>query len=207
MNILLAMILTVVTLFLGVRIYGRLVAKWLGEDKSRPTPAMKINDGKDYVPTNANILFGHHFSSIAGAGPIIGPVVGVIFGFIPVWLWILLGSIFIGAVHDFAALFVSLRERGRSIAEIVRNTLGTTGFFFFVCFAIMVVTLISASFITTTVQSLISMVPIEQLGLPADQTILKTVTLTVKGQEVTYGVIGGIASTSVIMIKIGRAHV
>ncbi|MDL2286288.1 hypothetical protein LJC24_02450 [Desulfococcaceae bacterium OttesenSCG-928-F15] len=196
MNILLALVLSVGILFLGVRVYGRLVAKWLGEDPAKPTPAVEIDDGKDYVPTNPNILFGHHFSSIAGAGPIIGPVVGVLFGFIPVWLWILLGSIFIGAVHDFAALFVSLREKGRSIAEVVRNTLGKTGFFFFVCFAIMVVTLISASFITTTVASLISMVPVDQLGLGPDQTILRTV---VK-DGVSYGVIGGIASTSVIMI-------
>ncbi|MDL2286290.1 hypothetical protein LJC24_02460 [Desulfococcaceae bacterium OttesenSCG-928-F15] len=198
MNILLALALTLGILFFGVRVYGRLVGKWLGEDLSQTTPATEIDDGVDYVPTNPNILFGHHFSSIAGAGPVIGPVVGVLFGFMPVWLWILIGSVFIGAVHDFAALFVSLREKGRSIAEVVRQTLGTVGFFFFVCFAIMVVALISASFITTTVASLVSKVPIERLGLGADQTIITTIV----ENGVTYGVIGGIASTSVIIITL-----
>ena len=198
MNILLMLVLSIGIFVLGARIYGRLVAKWLGEDPARPTPAETVNDGKDYVPTKFNILFGHHFSAIAGAGPIVGPTVAVLFGYLPVWLWILVGSVLIGAVHDFASLFVSLRERGRSIAEVTRSTLGTTGFFLFVCFAILLLVLVTSAFLSMTVQALTSTAPLELLGLPADQTLLHTVQ---KG-NVMHGIIGGIASTSVIIITL-----
>ena len=198
MNILVVLIVSCCCFAVGVRFYGRIVARWLGEDPNRPTPAEEINDGTDYVPTNMNILFGHHFSAIAGAGPIVGPTVAILFGFLPVWAWILVGSVLIGAVHDFASLFVSLREKGRSIAEVTRAALGTTGFFLFICFAILLLVLVTSAFLSMTVQSLTSTAPLDQLGLPADQTILGTV---VKN-GVTHGVIGGIASTSVIVITL-----
>jgi len=198
MNILVVLVISCICFALGVRFYGRIVSRWLGEDPNRPTPAQEINDGVDYVPTNMNILFGHHFSAIAGAGPIVGPTVAILFGFLPVWAWVLIGSVLIGAVHDFASLFVSLRERGRSIAEVTRNALGTTGFFLFICFAILLLVLVTSAFLSMTVQSLTSTAPLDQLGLPADQTILGTV---VKN-GVTHGVIGGIASTSVILITL-----
>jgi len=198
MNILLVLVISCCCFAIGVKFYGHTVAKWLGEDPTRPTPAEEINDGTDYVPTNMNILFGHHFSAIAGAGPIVGPTVAILFGFLPVWAWILVGSVLIGAVHDFASLFVSLRERGRSIAEVTRSALGTTGFFLFICFAILLLVLVTSAFLSMTVQSLTSTAPLDQLGLPADQNILGTV---VKN-GVTHGVIGGIASTSVIIITL-----
>ena len=198
MNILLVLVVSCCCFAVGVRLYGRIVARWLGEEPGRPTPAEEINDGRDYVPTNMNILFGHHFSAIAGAGPIVGPTVAILFGFLPVWAWVLVGSVFIGAVHDFASLFVSLRERGRSIAEVTRGALGTSGFFLFICFAILLLVLVTSAFLSMTVQSLTSTAPLEQLGLPADQTILGMV---VKN-GVTHGVIGGIASTSVIIITL-----
>jgi Carbon starvation protein, predicted membrane protein len=198
MNILVVLIISCGCFALAVRFYGRIVARWLGEDPSRPTPAQEINDGVDYVPTNMNILFGHHFSAIAGAGPIVGPTVAILFGFLPVWAWVLVGTVLIGAVHDFASLFVSLRERGRSIAEVTRSALGTNGFFLFICFAILLLVLVTSAFLSMTVQSLTSTAPLDQLGLPADQTILGTV---IKN-GVTHGVIGGIASTSVILITL-----
>lgn len=198
MNILLVLVVSLVVFWLGVKFYGRLVARWLGEDKNRPTPAQEINDGKDYVPTNMNIVFGHHFSAIAGAGPIVGPTVAVLFGYLPVWAWILVGSVLIGAVHDFASLFVSLRERGRSIAEVTRTALGTTGFFLFICFAILLLVLVTSAFLSMAVASLTSTAPLEILGLGPDQSILKTIN---KG-GVTHGIIGGIASTSVIIITL-----
>ncbi len=198
MNILVMLIISVVIFVLGARIYGRLVARWLGEDVSRPTPAETLNDGKDYVPTKFNILFGHHFSAIAGAGPIVGPTVAVLFGYLPVWAWILVGSVLIGAVHDFASLFVSLREKGRSIAEVTRGALGTTGFFLFICFAILLLVLVTSAFLSMTVQALTSTAPLDLLGLTADQTLLHTVD---KG-GVIHGIIGGIASTSVIIITL-----
>lgn len=198
MNILVMLLLSIVVFAIGARVYGRIVARWMGEDPSLTTPAEEINDGKDYVPTKFSILFGHHFSAIAGAGPIVGPTVAILFGYMPVWLWILVGSVLIGAVHDFASLFVSLRERGRSIAEVTRSTLGTTGFFLFICFAILLLVLVTSAFLSMTVQALTSTAPLELLGLPADQTMLHTVT---RG-DVVHGVIGGIASTSVIIITL-----
>lgn len=198
MNILVVLIISCCIFAVGVQFYGRVVSKWLGVEPNRPTPAEEINDGVDYVPTNVNILFGHHFSAIAGAGPIVGPTVAILFGFLPVWAWILVGSVLIGAVHDFASLFVSLRERGRSIAEVTRTALGTTGFFLFICFAILLLVLVTSAFLSMTVQSLISTAPLDQLGLPADQTVLGTV----MRNGVPHGVIGGIASTSVIIITL-----
>ena len=198
MNILVMLLISMAVFALGARVYGRLTARWLGEEPGRPTPAETLNDGKDYVPTKFGILFGHHFSAIAGAGPIVGPTVAILFGYLPVWLWILVGSVLIGAVHDFASLFISIRERGRSIAEITRATLGTTGFFLFICFAILLLVLVTSAFLSMTVQALTSTAPLDLLGLPADQTLLHT--KEVGG--VVHGVIGGIASTSVIIITL-----
>ncbi|MDR2488526.1 MAG: carbon starvation protein A [Desulfovibrio sp.] len=198
MNILFMLALSLAVFAVGSRFYGRLAAKWMGVEPGRPTPAETLHDGKDYVPTKFGILFGHHFSAIAGAGPIVGPTMAVLYGYLPVWLWILVGSVLIGAVHDFAALFVSIREKGRSIADVTRSTLGDTGFFLFVCFAILLLTLVTSAFLSMTVQSLTSTVPLHLLGLPADQTLLQTREI----HGVTHGLIGGIASTSVIIITL-----
>jgi carbon starvation protein len=198
MNILVLLLISVVVFIFAVRFYGRMVSRWLGEDVNQPTPAQAINDGRDYVPTKFNILFGHHFSAIAGAGPIVGPTVAVLFGFLPVWAWILVGAVLIGAVHDFSALFVSLRERGRSIAEVTRGSLGNTGFFLFICFAILMLTLVTSAFLAMTVMALTSAVPLSLMGVPADQTLLRVVEIN----GVACGMIGGIASTSVIIITL-----
>ena len=114
-------------------VYGRLLGRLFGEDRSRLTPAYSRRDGKDYVPTSPLVLFNHHFASIAGGGPVVGPTVALIFGYGPAWLWIVIGAIFIGAVHDFSALFVSIREGGRSIAEIAERYLGRRGFVLLLC--------------------------------------------------------------------------
>lgn len=109
----------------GYVLYGRLVARWEGLDDRRITPAVAQSDGVDYVPTKRFYLFGQHFSAIAAAGPIAGPILACqLFGWAPCLLWILVGGIFIGAVHDFSALVASVRHRGQSIAEVVRQTVG-----------------------------------------------------------------------------------
>ncbi|MGB2696746.1 MAG: carbon starvation CstA family protein, partial [Candidatus Zixiibacteriota bacterium] len=100
MNVLVYFLSSLVVFGLAIRFYSRYVSKEIGVNPKRPTPAVEINDGKDYVPTKFHILFGHHFSSISGAGPIIGPTMGILYGFVPGWLWIVLGGIFMGAVHD-----------------------------------------------------------------------------------------------------------
>ena len=87
-------------LILGGRLYAPLIGRVLGERPGRPTPATLINDGRDYVPTRTPVVFAHHYASIAGAGPIIGPVIALIFGWGPALLWILVGGVFLGAVHD-----------------------------------------------------------------------------------------------------------
>ena len=198
MNLAFAMFLSILGLLLGFFTWGKYVARKAGVNPEIPTPAVRINDGVDYVPTKPIVLLGHHYASIAAAGPIVGPTLALIYGFVPVWLWLLLGVIFIGAVHDFSALFVSVRENGRSIAHIARKTLGNVGFAFFLSFAILLIMLVNAAFLQLTAIALTSYYPISKLGLPPDQTLLKT---TVINGEV-HGKIGGIASTSVIIITL-----
>ena len=99
--------------------YGKfLAAKIFKLDKNAPVPSKELQDGVDYVPTKKGIIFGHHFTSIAGTGPIVGPAIGIIWGWLPAILWVMLGSIFMGAVHDFGAMIVSLRIEGKRISEI-----------------------------------------------------------------------------------------
>jgi len=113
-------------LYLGYRFYGRFIAKLWDFDPGRPTPAMESPDGIDYVAARHwTVLFGHHFASIAGVGPIVGPLLAcAVWGWVPTMIWIVVGSIFLGAVHDFSSLMASLRARGRSIAEIAETNLG-----------------------------------------------------------------------------------
>jgi carbon starvation protein len=112
-------------LALAYTYYGRFVARRLDVDESRPTPATQVNDGVDFVPTRPFYLFGQHFSAIAAAGPIAGPILAAqTFGWLPCLLWIGFGVVFIGAVHDFSALFASVRHDARSVAEIAREHLG-----------------------------------------------------------------------------------
>jgi carbon starvation protein len=198
MNIAVAMLLSIAGLTIGFFTWGKYVARKSGINPNLPTPAVRINDGVDYVPAKPIVLLGHHYASIAAAGPIIGPILALIYGFVPAWLWLMLGVIFIGAVHDFSALFVSVRENGRSIAHIAKKTLGNTGFALFLSFAILLIMLVNAAFLQLTAIALTSTYPISKLGLPPDQTLLKTT--IVKGE--IYGKIGGIASTSVIIITI-----
>ena len=198
MNVLVYFLAALACYLLAYRFYGRYVARALGVKPDRTTPAVEINDGKDFVPTRSSVLFAHHYSTIAGAGPIVGPALGILYGIGPAWLWVVLGAIFFGAVHDFAALFASIRERGNSMAEIARKALGPTGFVLFITFTILLIVLVTSAFLSLTAISLTSTYPLEKLGLEAGQTLLRTT--TVDGR--TFGVIGGIASTSVIVITL-----
>lgn len=127
--------------------YGRFIAKKLEIDPTRKTPAHTMYDGIDYVPARAPVLLGHHFASIAGAAPIIGPIVAATFGWIPVALWIFLGGIFMGAVHDFSSLIASVRHQGRSIGEVIEEEIGTKGKLFFLIFSWTTLILVVAVFI------------------------------------------------------------
>jgi len=198
MNILFPFVLAFVALWLGYRFYGRFIARQIGEDPQRPTPAKAKFDKRDFIPTKTHIIFAHHFSTIAGAGPIIGPTLGILYGFTPAWIWIILGAVFFGAVHDYTALFASIREGGRSIGEIAGKSLGKTGMFLFLMFTLLMIFLVTSAFLAMTAISLTSMWPLDKLNLDAGQTLLKTVEV----DGVSMGVIGGIASTSVIIITL-----
>jgi carbon starvation protein len=199
MNVLLPLVAGGVALALASRLYGRYLARRLGVDPSRPTPAVARQDGRDFVPTRTHVLFAHHFSAIAGAGPILGPTLAVLFGWAPGWFWIVLGGIFFGAAHDLAALFVSVRSGGRSMAEIARSALGDAGFVLFILFSLVMIVLVTSAFLSATAVSLTSMWPVTKLGLDPGQTLLRTVADPQKG---LVAVIGGIASTSVVVITL-----
>ena len=196
MNVLVIVILGFAVFALASRYYGGWVARKVGVDPANPTPAQQINDGRDYVPTRISVVFAHHFSSIAGAGPIVGPTLAAIYGFVPAVMWVVLGGIFIGAVHDFTALFASMREGGKSMAEIAHKSMGRAGFTLFLLFTIVMIVLITAVFLKLTAKALASLWPLEKLGLDSAQTLLRT-----EVQDgVAMGHIGGIASTSVIVV-------
>ena len=146
MSAILILIIALVLLACGYIFYGSFLAKKWGVDPNRETPAHTSYDGKDFVPANPAVLMGHHFSSIAGAGPINGPIQAAVFGWIPVFLWIIIGGIFFGAMHDFGALFASIRHNGGSIGEVIKDSMGVKAQRLFTIFALLVLILVIASF-------------------------------------------------------------
>src|SRR5687767_14207102 len=115
--------------------YGRLVVRWLGIDPSRRTPAVELEDGNDYVPAPAPVVLGGHFTAIAAAGPVVGPILaGIMFGWVPALLWIIIGSILIGGVHDAGALFASIRHKAGSITQVVREHMTRAAYVTFLLF-------------------------------------------------------------------------
>lgn len=147
MNTLVLVLISVAILLCGYIFYGRWLCKqWgVGESKEQ-TPAHTMEDGVDYVPAKAPVLMGHHFSSIAGAGPITGPINAALFGWLPVVLWILVGGIFFGGVHDFGALFASLRHKGQSIGEVISANMSKRAKRLFLIFAYLTLLLVVAAF-------------------------------------------------------------
>ena len=147
MNSLVLLLVCIAILICGYIFYGRWLCKQWGVGESdTPTPAHELEDGVDYVPAKAPVLMGHHFSSIAGAGPITGPIGAAIFGWVPVVLWVLIGGIFFGGVHDFGALFASLRHKGQSIGEIISVNMGKRAKRLFIIFAYLTLILVVAAF-------------------------------------------------------------
>ena len=146
MNAVLVLAIGVAVLLAGYIFYGKWLSEQWGVDDSKETPAHMMQDGIDYVPAKAPVLMGHHFSSIAGAGPINGPIQAAVFGWVPVALWILVGGIFFGAAHDFGALFASIRHKGQSIGEVVANSIGTRAKKLFIIFAYLTLILVVAAF-------------------------------------------------------------
>lgn len=147
MNSLVLLLICIALLICGYIFYGGWLCKqWgVGEGKQE-TPAHTMEDGMDYVPAKAPVLMGHHFSSIAGAGPITGPIQAAIFGWLPCALWIIIGGIFFGGVHDFGALIASLRHNGQSIGEIISANMSRRAKRLFLTFAYLTLILVIAAF-------------------------------------------------------------
>ena len=146
MNAALFLIIGCAVLVVGYIFYGGWLAKKWGVDNSRVTPAHELEDGKDYCPAKAPVLMGHHFSSIAGAGPINGPIQAAVFGWVPVMLWVLIGGIFFGAVTDFGALYASVKNDGKSMGLLIEKYIGKTGKKLFLLFCWLFTLIVIAAF-------------------------------------------------------------
>ena len=146
MNAVVILLVGIAVLVAGYVFYGKWLAEQWGVGEQKSTPAHDLEDGNDYVPAKAPVLMGHHFSSIAGAGPINGPIQAAVFGWVPVMLWVLIGGIFFGAVHDFGALFASVRNKGQSIGEVIATSIGTRAKKLFIIFSYLTLILVVAAF-------------------------------------------------------------
>ena len=198
MNVLIPLLVGVALFVIGARTYAFFISRRLGVDDTKPPPSERLRDGRDYVPTRTHVVFAHHFSVIAGAGPIVGPTLALAYGWGAPWLWIILGCVLFGAVHDMGAMFVSMREDGRSIADMCRRCLGGGGYILFVVFLILMLTLVNAVFLNLSVKALLASYPASLLKLdPGDDLLRQFV-----DKGVVMGRIGGIATTSVVIITL-----
>ena len=146
MNGLLLLAIAAALLLTAYLVYGRYLVKTWGIDPKAKTPAYEKEDGVDYVPSNKWEVFGHQFSSIAGAGPVTGPVLAMIFGWLPAFLWVMVGGIFFGAVQDFGALYASVKSHGKSMGQIIETYIGKTGRKLFFLFCWLFTLLVIAAF-------------------------------------------------------------
>lgn len=146
MNSLTLLLISIIIVFIAYVTYGAWLTKKLEIDPSIPTPAHTHADGVDFVASKPQVLLGHHFASIAGSGPIVGPIQAVIFGWIPVVLWIIIGGIFFGGVHDYGSLVGSIKHDGKSIGKIIESNMGHTGKLLFNLFAWLTLLLVVAAF-------------------------------------------------------------
>lgn len=183
MSGILMLIIAVVVLGGAYLIYGRYLANKWGIDPKAKTPAYELEDGVDYVPADTNVVFGHQFASIAGAGPINGPIQAAMFGWLPVLLWILIGGVFFGAVQDFSAMYASVKNKGRTIGYIIEKYIGKLGKKLFLAFCWLFCILVIAAFADVVAGTF--------NGFVADATT---------GEIVKSAANGAVATTSVLFI-------
>jgi len=154
--LLVIIVIAMVMFIVAYRVYGRILERWFDIKPERPTPAHTEYDGLDYVPAKTPVLMGHHFSSIAGAGPIVGPIIAVaFFGWLPAVLWIVLGSILIGGVHDYASLVVSIRNRARSVAQVAKTLMSPTAHKLYLVFIWLAMVYVLTAFVDLTALSFV----------------------------------------------------
>jgi carbon starvation protein len=196
MNLLIPVVAAAGCLALAYRWYPRYIARVFKEDDRNIPPSERLADGVDYVKSRSHVVFAHHFATIAGAGPMVGPTLALAFGWQPVWIWIVVGGIAFGAMHDMSVMFLSLREGGRTIAAIARKTLGPVGYVLNLVVLLFVLTIMNAIFLNLSVTALTSTYPLTALGADASAALVGTIVV----DGVVHARIGGIATTSVFVI-------
>ncbi len=199
------MLIALAVLLAAYVLYGRWIAKKWGIDPKRPTPAYEQRDGVDYEPAPKGVVFGHQFASIAGAGPINGPIQAAVFGWVPVLLWILIGGVFFGAVQDFVSMYASVRNKGRSIGYIIEVYIGKTGkkLFLLFCwlFCILVVAafadIVAGTFQGFTVTDGVQSAPIVANGAVATTSMMFIVFAVMLGVLLRFGKLPTWANTAI----------
>ncbi|GAE25437.1 carbon starvation protein A [Halalkalibacter wakoensis JCM 9140] len=156
MNFVTLMMICGVVLLLAYRFYGRFLEKEMKVDPNRVTPAVEVNDGVEYVPAKKPVLLGHHFATIAGGGPITGPIAAVVFGWLPAVIWIIIGSIFVGGVHDYTSLQASIRHKAQSIGTVIKEYMGGRGQILFLSFSIATLILVVGVFMILVANTFVS---------------------------------------------------
>ena len=208
------MVIAIVVLGGAYLVYGRYLEKKWGIDPKAKTPAYELEDGVDYVPADTNVVFGHQFASIAGAGPINGPIQAAIFGWLPVLLWILIGGVFFGAVQDFASMYASVKNKGRTIGYIIEEYIGKLGKKLFLAFCWLFCILVVAAFADvvagtfdgfSTVNGVTTTV--EANGAVATTSMLFIVEAVALGMILKYGKLGKWANTvlAIVLLVAGVA--
>lgn len=215
MNGLVIMIIAIVVLLAAYLLYGRYLAKTWGIDPKAKTPAYELEDGVDYVPADTNVVFGHQFASIAGAAAINGPIQASGFGWLPVLLWILLGGVFFGAVQDFAAMYASVKNKGRTIGYIIESYIGKTGKKLFLLFCWLFSILVVAAFVDivagtfngflTGADGTVS--PVAANGAVATTSMIFIVEAVLLGLLLRYGKLNKWANTAIALVMLVLAIV
>ena len=189
MTAILIILAAIVLLVLGYIYYGSWLAKEWGIDPKRKTPAVELEDGVDYVAAKPAVLMGHHFSSIAGAGPINGPIQASVFGWLPVFLWCVIGGIFFGGLQDFGSLFASVRHGGKSVGEIIEDSMGDKAKKLFIVFALLVLIRVSASYVNVVAGTFASTNPLGFTGQPTGNETTAIVSLLFVALAIVYGIV------------------
>ena len=213
MNGLMILIITIVVLLAAYLIYGRYLARTWGIDPKAKTPAYELQDGVDYVPADTNVVFGHQFASIAGAAAINGPIQASVFGWVPVLLWILLGGVFFGAVQDFAAMYASVKNKGRTIGYIIESYIGKTGKKLFLLFCWLFTILVVAAFVDIVAGTFNgfqtaadgALTPIPANGSVATTSMIFIVEAVALGFLLRYGKLNKWANTAIALIMLVAA--
>lgn len=202
MNGLVIVLIGIVALGAGYLFYGRWLAKKWGIDPNAKTPAYTHEDGQDYVPSSKFTVFSHQFSSIAGAGPVTGPILASVFGWVPVLLWLIIGGLFFGAVQDFGALYASVKNEGKSMGMIIEKYIGRTGRKLFMLFCWLFTLLVIAAFTDMVAGTFVGKgVEVKVKGLDAAVTYAHSTAATISMLFIVVAVIFGL-----IQKKVGKMN-